>query len=379
MGAGEAPETHMDAKPIRTPLYDTHVSLGAKMVPFAGYLMPVHYPGGIRAEHNAVRTTAGLFDVSHMGEFTVRGPQAADLIQYLTVNDASRIAVGQAQYSAICNEGGFVLDDLLVYRFEDRFLLVVNAGNRAKDWEWMNEHAKGFDVELTDDSDEIALLALQGPRSRDVLARLTGTALGAIGYYRFAEGTVAGEEAVLSRTGYTGEDGFELYLPAERAPAVWQALTVAGEPHGLVPAGLGARDSLRLEMGYALYGSDLDEAHTALESGLSWIVKLNAGDFIGQQALAADKERKPTRRLVGIRLLGRGFPRSGYSIVCEGRDVGVVTSGVASPTLGVGVALGYVPASVAAPGTEVGVRIRGVVVPGRTERPPFYTRGSIKR
>jgi len=349
------------------------------MVPFAGFAMPVQYPTGIRAEHAAVRTAAGLFDVSHMGEFTVRGPQAEDLVQYLTVNDVSRAAVGQAQYSALCNERGTVLDDLLVYRFPDRFMLVVNAGNREKDWRWVTQHAAGYDVELGDDSDRIALIALQGPASRRILSALTGADLGAVGYYRFVEDEVAGTHAVISRTGYTGEDGFELYLPSSSATAVWNALADAGAPHGLIPAGLGARDSLRLEMGYALYGNDLDEEHTALESGLGWIVKPGAGDFIGRAALAAEKERGVTRRLTGIRLTRRGFPRPGYPLVYEGEDVGTVTSGVASPSLGAGIALGYLPVAAARPGSEVGVRIRGRVIAGITHRPPFYTEGSIRR
>ena len=349
------------------------------MVPFAGHAMPVQYPAGIRAEHAAVRTAAGLFDVSHMGEFTVRGPRAAEFVQYLTVNDVTRVAIGQAQYSALCNERGTLLDDLLVYRFADRFMLVVNASNREKDWDWVTEHAAGYDVELSDDSGGVALIALQGPASQRILTPLTPVDLGTVGYYRFAEGDVAGVHGMISRTGYTGEDGFELYLPAASATAVWNAVSEAGAPHGLIPAGLGARDSLRLEMGYALYGNDLDEEHTALESGLGWIVKLGTGDFIGRAALAAEKERGVTRRLTGVRLTRRGFPRPGYPLVHEGRDVGTVTSGVASPSLGDGIALGYLPVASARPGTDVGVRIRGRVIPGRTERPPFYTEGSIRR
>ena len=371
--------TDMDSEMIRTPLHDIHAALGARMVPFAGYAMPIQYPAGIRAEHAAVRTSAGIFDVSHMGEFTVRGPQAAEFVQYLTVNDVSRVAVGQAQYSALCNEEGRPLDDLLVYRFEDRFVLVVNAGNRAKDWRWVSEHAAPFDVELSDDSDSVALIALQGPASEKILAPVTDVDLGAVGYYRFAEGAVGGARGVISRTGYTGEDGFELYVPATEAEAVWNAVSGAGEAFGLQPAGLGARDSLRLEMGYALYGNDIDEEHTALESGLGWIVKLQAGEFIGRDALAAEKARGVRRRLTGIRLTARGFPRPGYPIVHAGQDVGTVTSGVASPSLGEGIALGYLPADAARPGTEVGIRIRNRVIPAITQRPPFYTGGSIRR
>lgn len=375
----KAVDEPMNAPLTRTPLHDVHTELGGRMVPFAGYAMPVQYPGGIRAEHAAVRTAAGLFDVSHMGEFTVRGPQAGDFVQYMTVNDVTRVAVGQAQYSALCNERGTILDDLLVYRFEDRIVLVVNASNREKDWLWLTDHAARFDVDLADDSDDIALIALQGPASEAILAPLTGVDLAALGYYRFAQGGVAGTEAVVSRTGYTGEDGFELYLPAHDAAGVWRALSEAGQPHGLVPAGLGARDSLRLEMGYALYGNDLDEEHTALESGLAWIVKLDAGEFIGRGSLAAQKERGVARRLTGIRLTQRGFPRPGYPLVHNGEDVGTVTSGVASPSLGYGVALGYLTVDAARPGTEVGVRIRDRVIAGQTGRPPFYTAGSIKR
>ena len=369
----------MDTTLINTPLHDIHAALGARLVPFAGYAMPIQYPTGIRAEHATVRTAAGIFDVSHMGEFTVRGPGAEALVQYLTVNDVSRVDIGQAQYSAFCNEDGRVLDDLLVYRFADRFMLVVNAGNRARDWEWVAARSADFDVALSDDSDDTALIAVQGPASQRILDPITDVDLGGVGYYRFAEGSVGPGEGVISRTGYTGEDGFELYVPAGAAEAVWHAVSEAGAEHGLRAAGLGARDSLRLEMGYALYGNDLDEEHTALESGLGWIVKLEAGDFIGRDALAAEKERGVRRRLAAIRLTERGFPRPGYPIVLDGEDVGSVTSGVASPSLGEGIALGYVPAAVARPGTEIGIRIRGRVIGARTQRPPFYTQGSIRR
>ena len=369
----------MDDDLARTPLFDLHTAAGARMAPFAGYAMPIQYPAGIRAEHFAVRSAAGLFDVSHMGEFTVRGPQSCDLVQYLTVNDVSKVAVGQAQYSALCKEDGTILDDLLVYRCADRFILVVNAGNRVRDWNWVTEHGAGFDVDVSDDSDDIALIALQGPASQAILTSLTDMDLDAIGYYRFAEGAVATTEGIVSRTGYTGEDGFELYLPAAAAVSAWEALVRAGEPHGLAPAGLGSRDSLRLEMGYALYGNDLDEEHTALESGLGWIVKLDAGDFIGRDALAAQKARGVSRRLTGIRCRRRGFPRRGYPILHDGEEVGTVTSGVASPSLGEGIALGYLPVELARPGTDIGILIRGRTVPARTQRPPFHTKGSIRR
>jgi aminomethyltransferase len=363
----------------QTPLHERHVALGGKMVPFAGYDMPVQYPTGITAEHRAVREAAGLFDVSHMGEFELAGPDALALVQALTVNDAARIEVGQAQYSALCREDGGILDDLIVYRFYDRYMLVVNAANRAKDRAWVQQHAAGHDVAFADRSDETALLALQGPRAREILAPLTDTDLEGIGYYRFAEGEVAGVAGVLSGTGYTGEDGFELYLPADGAVAVWDALLEAGAGRGLIPTGLGARDSLRLEMGYALYGNDLDEEHTPLESGLGWITKLDRDPFVGRDALIAQKEAGVERRLVGLKLTERGFPRPGYAVRAGGRDVGVVTSGTMSPSLGEGIAMAYVPTALASAGTEVAVLIRDREVDAVVQRPPFYTEGSIRR
>jgi len=349
------------------------------MVPFAGYEMPVQYPTGIRGEHAAVREAAGLFDVSHMGEFIVAGPDALKLIQRVTVNDASKVEVGQAQYSAMVNDAGFVLDDLIIYRYDNRWMMVVNASNRAKDWAWVEKHAQGLDVELQDHSDRVALLALQGPKAREILRPLASVDLDEIGYYRFAEGEVAGVPATISATGYTGEDGFELYIAADRAVELWDALIEAGAPLGMIPAGLGARDSLRLEVGYALYGNDLDEEHTPLESALGWITKLDKGEFVGRAVLAAQKEAGVTRRLVGMRLTERGFPRPGCPVLVDGEPAGVVTSGTVSPTLGFGVALGYVPVSHAKAGSEVAVEIRGKAVPAVVQRPPFYTEGSIKR
>ena len=362
-----------------TPLNDEHVALGGKMVPFAGYSMPVQYPTGITTEHRAVREACGLFDVSHMGEFIVRGPGALDLIQRISVNDASRIEVGQAQYSAMCLETGCVIDDLIIYRFPDHFMLVVNAANLAKDWAWVTKHAAAFDVEVEDVSDRTALLALQGPKAREVLRPLASLDVDDVKYYRFVEGEVAGVPAVISGTGYTGEDGFELYVPADRAVDLWRALLEAGTGAGLIPAGLGARDSLRLEVGYALYGNDLDEEHTTLESGLGWVTKLDKGDFVGRAALAAQKESGVGRRLVGLRLTDKGFPRPGYDVVSGGEVVGKITSGTVSPTLGYGVALAYVPAERSAADTVVQVDARGRLVEAVVQRPPFYTEGSIRR
>jgi len=363
----------------KTPLFEAHVALQGKLVPFAGFEMPVQYPTGITAEHKAVRTTAGLFDVCHMGEFVLKGPQALDLIQKITVNDASQLMEWQAQYSAMCLETGGIIDDLLVYRGPDHYMLVVNASNKAKDLAWVQKHAGPFDVEVTDKSDDTALIAIQGPRAAKILETLTATDLDTIGYYRFALGDVAGVDGIISRTGYTGEDGFELYIPTDGGMDLWKALMDAGTGDGLIATGLGCRDSLRLEMGYALYGNDLDEDHSPLESGLGWITKMDKADFIGRDALAQQKEDGVRRRLVGMKLTERGFPRHGYPVVSGGVDVGEVTSGVVSPSLGVGVAMGYVPTELAKAGTEVGVRIRDKVIGAVVQRPPFYTAGSVRR
>jgi len=363
----------------RTPLHGEHVALGGKMVPFAGFEMPVQYPSGITAEHKAVREAAGLFDVSHMGEFILTGPQALDLIQKVTVNDASKMEVGQAQYSAMCLEHGGIVDDLIVYRFQDHWMLVVNAANLDKDLAWIRTHAQGLDVEVEDRSDQTALLALQGPAAREILRPLADIDVDDVKYYRFMEGAVNGSPAVISGTGYTGEDGFELYVPADAAVPLWRALMDAGEGSGLIAAGLGARDSLRLEVGYALYGNDLDEEHTPLESGLAWITKLDKGDFIGRSALVEQKERGVPRRLVGLRLTEKGFPRPGYPLAAEGAAVGVVTSGTVSPSLGYGVAMGYVPPELSKADTPLHVDVRGKLVGAVVQRPPFYTQGSIRR
>ena len=363
----------------RTPLYHEHLELGGKIVPFAGWEMPVQYPSGITAEHRAVREAAGLFDVSHMGEIFVRGPQALELVQHISINDASRIEVGQAQYSAMCLESGGIIDDLLIYRYTDRYMLVVNASRIEEDWSWIEERSAPYDVVLDDASDRTALLALQGPAAREILRPLVSIDLDEVTYYRFREGEVDGVPATVSGTGYTGEDGFELYLPAEDAVRVWRRLLERGASAGLVPAGLGARDSLRLEMGYALYGSDLDEEHTPLESGLGWVTKLDKGPFVGRTALVAQKEAGVPRRLVGLTVSERGFPRPGYRILSGGEQVGSVTSGTVSPTLGIGVALGYVRSEQSAVGTRLQIDVRGRSLDAIVTRPPFYDEGSIRR
>src|SRR3954467_6600772 len=315
------------------------------MVDFGGWDMPVQYPAGTVEEHLRTRTHAGLFDVSHMGEIDVRGPEAISFINRLVSNDVTKLVDGQAQYSALTTPEGTVVDDLLVYRFgPEHLLLVVNAGTPVKDWEWIRSHHVHEMVEMKNVSDEYCQIALQGPDALGILQKLTTTPLEEIRYYHFREGEVDGVPAIISRTGYTGEDGFEVYVPADRAAALWRRLLGVGAEDGLAPCGLGSRDSLRLEMGMALYGNDLDEDHTPLEAGLAWVTKLAKGDFVGRDALAAQKEAGVQRKLVGFRLKERGFPRPHYTVTFEGRTVGEVTSGTMSPTLGEGIGMAYVSA-----------------------------------
>lgn len=368
-----------DGELKRTPLHEEHVRLDARMVPFGGFAMPVQYPAGIRAEHRAVRTAAGLFDVSHMGEFRVRGPGAVEAVSRVTTNDPAALSVGQAQYSTMCREDGGIVDDLVVYRLgEEDLRLVVNAANVGKDWRHLRDRTADADVDLADESGEVALLALQGPRARQILAPLASVPLEPIGFYRFAVGEVAGVDGIVSRTGYTGEDGFELYLPAKDAPTVWRALLEGGEEQGLVPAGLGARDTLRLEMGYALYGHDIDEKTTPLEAGLGWLVKLDKGEFVGREALLRQEESGVRRRLRGFELVERGFPREGYPVRYGGEEVGPVRSGTVSPSLEVGIGTVYLPSG-AETGDPLAVVIRDREVEGRVADTPFYRDGSLRR
>jgi aminomethyltransferase len=358
----------------RTPLHDVHVALGAKIVPFAGFEMPVQYPTGITAEHKAVRERCGLFDVSHMGEFLVRGPGAVDFVNYVTTNDVAALAVGQAHYSTILNERGTIEDDCLVYRFADRIMMVVNASNAEKDFAHISRHLSRFDCTLENISDSIALLALQGPEAARILQKLTDTDLAAIKYYHFAEGSVAGaRDIIISRTGYTGEDGFELYFDGSSAVRVWEALTAGGD---VTPAGLGCRDSLRLEMGMALYGNDIDDTTTPLEANLAWLVKLKKGDFVGRDALVAQKERGLTRRLVGFTSSERAFPRHGYPVFFQGEPSGQVCSGTLSPSLNIPIGMCYLPSAGTAEGTTFEIEIRGKRVPATVLKPPFYKKGS---
>src|SRR5512133_1734914 len=356
----------------RTPLYDVHVRAGARIVEFAGWEMPVQYQG-LLAEHAAVRERVGLFDVSHMGEVVFRGPKALESLQRLFTNDLSRCADGQAQYGCLCRENGGIVDDVVVYRrAADDLLVCVNAGNRQKDFDWLRGHAFGADV--ANESDAWAQLALQGPRAVDLLQRLTSVRLGSVGTYRFTQGDVAGVPCIVARTGYTGEDGFELFCPPDRAPALWGALMDAGKPEKVEPAGLGARDSLRLEMAYRLYGSDMDDSSTPLEAGLAWVVKLDKGDFVGRDALVRQREQGVAKKLVGFTLVDAGIPRHGYPVLQDGRKVGDVTSGTKSPSLGTSIGLAYVPTALAAEGSTFAVEIRGRPAAARVVKTPFYVR-----
>ncbi len=357
----------------RTPLFEVHRQLGARMVPFGGWEMPVQY-AGILEEHRAVRERAGLFDISHMGEIEIAGPGALEAIQYLTSNDASRLSVGEVQYSVLTTPEGTFVDDITVYKFaDDRYCLTVNAANIEKDVAWIREHLVS-DVEVKNTSDEVAILAIQGPRAQEILQKLTSAELGKLKYYFFVEGNAVGIDCCISRTGYTGEDGFEMYIPPQYAATLWNALLEAGAPAGLQPCGLGARDTLRLEAKMALYGQDIDDQHTVLEADLGWIVKLEKGEFIGREALARQKADGVSRKLVGFEMLGRGIARPHYAMVNGGKLIGEVTSGGPAPSLGKNIGLGYVAVQYAAIGTEFDIVIRGQPVAARVVRTPFYKR-----
>jgi aminomethyltransferase len=344
------------------------------MVDFAGWEMPVQY-GGIIEEHTAVRTRAGLFDVSHMGEVEIRGPGALAACQRATANDVGRLRDGTAQYSLLLDPGGGIVDDVIVHRLDaERLMLCVNASNREADVAYLREHARG--AEVVDVSDATALLALQGPRATHILARATRAALAEIPRFAFAAAEVAGRRALVAHTGYTGEDGWELYLAGDDARAVWDALLAAGAADGISPAGLGARDTLRLEAALPLYGHELGLDTSPYEARLGWVVQPGKGDFVGRAALLAAKERGPRRLLVGIELVDAGVPRAAYRLLRDGQPVGVLTSGTKSPTLGKGIALGYVDPAASAVGTALAVEIRGRAAAARVVPLPFYRRGA---
>ena len=357
----------------RTPLHAVHKALEARLIPFGGWEMPVEY-SGIAKEHAAVRTAAGLFDVSHMGEFEIRGPEALDLIQFVTTNDASKLVDGQAQYSALAYPHGAVVDDLLVYRHNaEHFMLVVNASNIAKDLEWITSHNRS-DATIDNISDEVTLIAVQGPKALEILQPLTNVGLTGIAYYHFAQAKVFKVDAIVSRTGYTGEDGFELYFSAKDSEPVWNGLLEAGTPLGLVPAGLGARNTLRLEARMLLYGNDMDGTTTLLEAGLGSIVKFEKEEFIGRDALSKQKQEGVKRRLIGFEMLGREIARDHYPVLVDGREAGHVTSVSPSITLKKNIGLAYLPADRAAIGATFQVQVRNKLSEAKIVRTPFYKR-----
>ena len=373
----DAAPTSASAPLKKTALHATHVALGARMVPFGGWDMPVEY-SGITAEHLAVRERVGLFDVSHMGEVEIAGADALAAVQKITSNDASKLAVGQIQYSSLPTPQGTVVDDVLVYRWApEHFLLVINAGNIDKDVAWIKKEIAGVgDAVMVDSSSRYALIALQGPKAQQVLQPLTGVDLADLKYYWFAHGEFAGIRGTVSRTGYTGEDGFEIFVPPGQAPRLWQALLDAGLPYGILPAGLGARDTLRLEASMRLCGSDMDETTTLVEAGLGWIVGWKKAGFTGKAALDAQKASGPSRKLVGFEMTDRGIARGGCPIYVDGAPAGTVTSGTQTPFLKKAIGMGYVPAAAATPGQALEIDIRGRRVAAKVVPMPFYKRST---
>ncbi|BFH61286.1 glycine cleavage system aminomethyltransferase GcvT [Paenibacillus azoreducens] len=360
----------------RTPLYPLYAEIpGVRCIDFGGWELPVQF-SGIHKEHEAVREAAGLFDVSHMGEFMVSGPEAESFIQYMTVNDVTKLEPGQAQYSALCYPDGGVVDDLLIYKLEEQsYMLVVNASNIDKDWEWLQQHLKNG-VQMTNQSDETALLAIQGPKAEEILNPLVDADLSALGSFHFLQNVnLFGASVLISRTGYTGEDGFEIYLKAADAPTVWRGLFEHGEAHGLLPAGLGARDTLRFEAKLPLYGQELSKEISPLEGGIGFFVKLNQeDDFIGKQALQQQKSSGVPRKLVGVEMIDRGIPRSHYPVYAGDTQIGEITTGTQSPTLKRNLGLALIDSNHAATGTQVEVEIRGKRLKAEVVSTPFYKR-----
>jgi aminomethyltransferase len=359
----------------KTSLHATHVALGARMVPFAGWEMPVEY-SGITAEHLAVRSAAGLFDVSHMGEIEIAGKDALAAVQHISSNDASRLQVNQAHYSALTTPDGTFVDDMLVYRFApNHFLLVVNGSNEAKDYDWIAQRApEAGDAAVVNSSSRYALIAVQGPKARRIVQSLTAIDLPAIKYYWFAHGEVAGVRGTVSRTGYTGEDGFEIFCPPPMAARVWDALMTAGKADGLIPCGLGARDTLRLEAAMRLYGNDIDETTTVLEADLGWIVGWKKDEFIGHEALRRQKDSAVRRKIVGFAMVDRAIARHGHLVTSGGEQVGYVTSGTQTPFLKKAIGMAYVPTHMTSPGTELEIDIRGRCAKAIVVELPFYKR-----
>jgi aminomethyltransferase len=360
----------VDTSLKRTPLFSAHVKAGARMVPFGGWEMPVQY-SGIVEEHRTVRASVGCFDVSHMGEFEVEGPGALPALQRLTTNDVAALEVGQVQYAVLCHDHGGIVDDLTVYRLAaDRYMITVNASNIDKDWAHVTTQGGGG--RWRNVSESTGLIAVQGPKAEALVGRLADLDVTRIGYYRFAQGKVAGVTTLVSRTGYTGEDGFELYAPAAETERLWNALIEAGRADGVAPIGLGARDTLRLEMRYALYGNDIDDTTNPLEAGLGWVVKPAKGDFLGRAAIERVRAAGPARKLVGIEMTERAVARHGYPVVKNGAPTGVVTSGSYGPSVDRYIAMAYVGSAHAAVGAELGVEIRGQVKSARVVKTPFH-------
>lgn len=355
----------------RTPLFHAHVRLGARLVPFGGWEMPVQYTG-ILEEHRTVRNAVGLFDVSHMGEFEFRGPDALRFLQRITTNDVAALPIKGVQYSLMLYPDSGIVDDVTLYRIKEyEFLMTVNASNIDKDWAWIEQHLEG-DLQAENVSDKTVLLAVQGPRAEALLAPLCDIDARAIRYYHFAKGRIARAESYVSRTGYTGEDGFELFLYASQGERIWDLLLEKGKEHGIVPVGLGARDTLRLEMKYALYGNDIDRSTNPIEAGLGWVVKLSKGDFIGREAVEKVKAAGPKRKLVGFEMVDRAVARHGYKIMKEGREIGVVTSGSYGPSVDKYIGVGYVETAHSGVGSEIQVEVRGALQAARVVPTPFY-------
>ena len=355
-----------------TALTNKHISLGAKMVPFAGYNMPVQYEG-INAEHAVVRSGVGVFDVSHMGEFILKGENALDLIQRVTSNDAAKLYDGKIQYSCLPNEDGGIVDDLLVYRLDEKtYMLVVNASNIEKDWNWIQKY-NTKEVEMNNISDKTSLLAIQGPKAAEALQSLTEVDLASMEYYNFVKGTFAGiDKVIISATGYTGAGGFEIYFDNEHADVIWDANFEAGKPFNMKPIGLGARDTLRLEMGFCLYGNDIDDQTSPIEAGLGWITKFTK-TFTNSEALLAQKEAGVARKLIGFEMIDRGIPRHDYEIAdAEGNVIGRVTSGTQSPSLQKAIGMGYIDKAMAKEGTEIFILIRNQKIKAKVVKFPFY-------
>ena len=359
---------------LKTPLYKKHIDLNGNMVSFGGYLLPTHYTS-INHEHQVVRSKAGLFDVSHMGEFIISGSDAELFLQKITINDVNNLEVGQAQYTAMCYEDGGIVDDFIIYKFEGKYMLVVNSNNIKKDMEWLKKNKFG-DIEISDISGDMGLLALQGPKSKDILQLITEEDLDTLKFYNFLTGKIDGMEAVISRTGYTGELGYELYIHSNHISDIWDKLLEVGKSHGINPVGLGCRDTLRLEMKYLLYGNDIDEKTSPLEAGLGWITKLNKKHFIGKNTICKS-QYKISKHLICIEMKEKSIPRKGYKIFSGEDLIGEITSGTMSPSLGKGIGLGYVSAPFKNIGTELNIEIRGRKKNATVVKPPFYTKGSL--